>query len=127
VAIATPIQAETGTVHVVFKKAGFVLGVGGGRGVLTFRGREYPFKVSGASLGATIGASATRFVGKALNLREPRDVAGTYGVAGVGGALASGAGSVQLMNANGVVLQLNGPKMGFEVSASLAGVTITMN
>src|SRR5258708_2632499 len=52
-------RAETGAVRVVFTKAGFVVGVGSGRGVLTFRGRNYPFRVSGASLGATIGASTS--------------------------------------------------------------------
>jgi lipid-binding SYLF domain-containing protein len=120
-------QAETGAVRVVFTKAGFIVGVGGGQGVLTFRGRNYPFKVSGASLGATIGASTTKLIGRALNLRGPGDIAGTYGAAGAGGALAAGAGGVQLQNANGVILQLSGPKVGVEFSAALAGVTITMN
>jgi hypothetical protein len=40
--------------------------------------------------------------------------------------LAAGAGGVQLQNANGVILQLAGAKVGVELSASLAGVTITM-
>ena len=120
-------QAETGAVRVVFTKAGFIVGVGGGQGVLTFRGRNYPFKVSGASLGATIGASTTKLIGRALNLRGPGDIAGSYGAAGAGGALAAGAGGVQLQNANGVILQLSGPKVGVEFSAALAGVTVTMN
>jgi hypothetical protein len=121
-----PSQAETGVVRVVFTKAGFVVGVGGGKGVLTFRGRNYPFNVSGASLGFTIGASTTQLTGRALNLRGPGDIAGTYGALGAGGALAAGAGGVQLQNANGVILQLSGGKVGVELSAALAGVTITM-
>jgi hypothetical protein len=125
--LATPSQADTGTVRVVFTKGGFIVGVGGGQGVLTFRGRNYPFQVSGASLGFTIGASTTKLVGTALNLRGPRDIAGTYSAIGAGGALAAGAGGVQLQNANGVILQLSGAKVGVEVSAALAGVTITMN
>ena len=124
--LPTPSQAETGSVRVVFTKAGFVVGVGGGRGVLTFRGRNYPFKVSGMSLGATIGASTTKLTGRALNIRGPGDIAGTYSAFGAGGALAGGAGGVQLQNANGVILQLSGPKVGVELSASLGGVTITM-
>ena len=119
-------QAEIGAVRVVFTKAGFVVGVGSGRGVLTFRGRNYPFRVSGASLGATIGASTSQLTGRALNLRGPGDIAGTYSALGAGGALAAGAGGVQLQNGNGVILQLSGPKVGVEFSASLAGVTITM-
>ena len=125
-AVATPARAESGTVSVVFTKGGFIVGVGGGEGVLTFRGRHYPFTVSGASIGFTIGASTTKLVGRALNLRSPGDIAGNYSAAGAGGALAAGAGGVQLQNANGVILQLSGPKVGVELSAALAGVTIAM-
>lgn len=63
--------AETGTVSVVFTKGGFIVDVGGGQGVLTFRGKKYPFTVSGMSLGLSIGASTSKFVGRALNLRRP--------------------------------------------------------
>jgi len=51
----TPSRAETGQVAVVFTKGGFIVGVGGGEGVLTLRGRRYPFTVSGMSIGFTIG------------------------------------------------------------------------
>jgi hypothetical protein len=40
--------------------------------------------------------------------------------------LGAGAGAVRLRKANGVVLVLHGPKLGAELSASLARVTITM-
>ena len=126
VGLVTPSRAETGAVSVVFTKGGFIVGVGGGRGVLTFRGRHYPFTVSGMSVGFTIGASTTRFMGRALNLRSPGDLAGSYAAGGAGGALAAGAGGVQLQNANGVILQLSGPKVGLEASAAVGGVTITM-
>jgi hypothetical protein len=125
-AVTTPASAETGTVRVIFTKGGFIVGVGGGEGVLTFRGKNYPFTVSGASIGFTVGASTTKLVGRALNLRSPGDIAGSYAVAGAGGALAAGAGGVQLQNANGVILQLSGPKVGVELSAAMGGVTIAM-
>ena len=124
--VATPASAEMGTVRVIFTKGGFIVGVGGGEGVLTFRGKNYPFTVSGASIGFTVGASTTKLVGRALNLRSPGDIAGSYAVAGAGGALAAGAGGVQLQNANGVILQLSGPKVGVELSAAMGGVTIAM-
>src|SRR5215468_10337078 len=78
VGVATPTRAETGAVSVVFTKGGFIVGVGGGRGVLTFRGKRYPFTVSGMSVGFTVGASTTKFVGRALNINNPRDLAGSY-------------------------------------------------
>ena len=123
---STPSRAETGQVAVVFTKGGFIVGVGGGEGVLLLRGKKYPFTVSGMSVGFTIGASTTKLVGRALNLRGPASIEGSYAVGGAGGAIAAGAGAVQLQNANGVILQLSGPKVGAEVSAAVAGVTVRL-
>ena len=67
---STPSRAETGQVAVVFTKGGFIVGAGGGEGVLTFKGKRYPFTVSGMSIGFTIGASTTKLVGRALNLNS---------------------------------------------------------
>ena len=135
--------AETGAVSVVFTKGGFIIGVGGGQcspradlssassrrrsgRALTFRGKHYVHRVGAWSVGFTVGASTTKFVGRALNLRSPGDLAGSYATAGAGGAVAAGAGGVQLQNANGVILQLSGPRVGAEVSAAVGGVTIAM-
>jgi hypothetical protein len=124
--VSTPSRAETGQVAVVFTKGGFIIGVGGGEGVLVFRGKRYPFTVSGMSVGFTIGASTTKLVGRALNLQGPASIEGSYSAIGAGGAIAAGAGGVQLQNANGVILQLSGPKVGAEVSAAVGGVTVRL-
>ena len=121
---SAPSRAETGQVAVVFTKGGFIVGVGGGEGVLTFRGKRYPFTVSGMNIGFTIGASTTKLVGRALNLNNLAAFEGNYGTIGAGGAVAAGAAGVQLQNANGVILQLGGPKIGAEVSAAVGGVTV---
>jgi hypothetical protein len=126
VSLSSVSQAETGAVRVVFTKAGFIVGVGGGRGVLTFRGHHYPFTVSGMSFGATIGASTNEMVGRAFHMHAPGDLAGTYSSIGAGAAVAGGAAGAQLQNANGVILQLHGVKVGAEVSAAVGGVSITM-
>jgi lipid-binding SYLF domain-containing protein len=52
-----------GYVRVKLVKAGVVMGAGDGSGVLTYRGRDYPFRVSGLSLGVTAGASFSRLEG----------------------------------------------------------------
>jgi len=124
--ISTPSWAETGQVAVIFTKGGFIVGVGGGEGLLILRGKRYPFTVSGMSIGFTIGASTTKFVGRALNLRGPASIEGAYSAVGAGGAIAAGAGGVQLQNANGVILQLSGPRVGAEVSAAVGGVTVRL-
>jgi hypothetical protein len=123
---SSPSRAETGQVAVVFTKGGFIVGIGGGEGVLVFRGKRYPFTVSGMSVGFTIGATTTKFVGHALNLEGPGSIEGSYSAIGAGGALAAGAGGVQLQNGNGVILQLSGPKIGVELSAAISGVTVRL-
>lgn len=126
VGVSTPSRAETGQVAVVFTKGGLIVGVGSGEGVLVLRGKRYPFTVSGMSIGFTIGASTTKLVGRALNLKGPASIEGSYSAIGAGGALAAGAGGVQLQNANGVILQLSGPRVGAELSAAVGGVTISL-
>ena len=126
VSLSTPTRAETGAVRVVFTKGGFIIGVGGGHGVLAFRGHHYRFVVSGMSFGATIGASTTEMAGRALHLHSPADLAGTYSAIGAGAAVAGGAGGVVLQNARGVVLELHGVRVGLELSAAVGSVTISM-
>jgi hypothetical protein len=124
---ATPSLAITGAVRVTVAKAGFIVGGGGGRGVLTFRHRNYPFTVQGLSLGLTAGASVNRLVGRAEYINELRDFTGTYSVVGAGAALFGGIGGVQLKNDKGVIITLQGPKAGVEVSANVTKVVITLD
>ena len=107
-ASAGPAWAATGTVHVEIAKAGFIVGVGGGRGTLVFQGRRYPLRVGGLSFGATIGASKADLFGRAYNLRQVSDIAGIYTAVSVEAAAGGGASTIRLQNAKGVVLDLRG-------------------
>lgn len=124
--LPTPSQAETGSVRVVVTKAGFIVGVGGGQGTLTFQGHHYPLSIGGISVGATIGASKTELVGRAYHMRHPSDIEGTYTAIGAGAAVAGGAGAVRLQNSKGVVLELQGRKVGVEFSVSLSGMDVRL-
>lgn len=125
-ATVNPLQADTGTVRVLFSTAGVVGGVGNGKGTLIFHGKTYSFEVSGASFGATLALTVSEFEGRALNLRNPGDLAGNYIAVGAGGAIVGGVGVARLRNANGVILVVRGPKLGAGLSVNLARVTITM-
>jgi hypothetical protein len=125
--LVTPSQAVTGSVRVTVAKAGFIVGAGGGRGVLTFRHRNYPFTVQGLSLGITAGASVNKLVGRADYINELGDFSGTYSVVGAGAALLGGVGGVQLKNDKGVIITLQGPKAGLEVAANVTKVVITLD
>jgi hypothetical protein len=115
-----------GYVRVKFVKAGVMVGAGSGSGVLTYRGRNYPFRVSGLSLGVTAGASVSRLQGSASGIRQVSDFAGTYSAVGAGGALVGGAGGVHLGNEKGVKIALQGPKAGIEFAANLSSIRISL-
>ena len=123
---ASPSLAQMGSVRVVLAKAGLMVGAGAGRGVLAYRGRDYRFRVSGLSLGVTVGATVNKLTGTVSYLDHLKDFAGVYTAVGLGGALAGGAGGVQLRNEKGVMLMLRGPKAGLEFSANLSGIRIAV-
>lgn len=123
--VASPSYAETGAVRLKVSNVGFIVGIGGGSGTLTFRGKTYPLRVSGVSAG-TIGVSGADLVGTASNLRTAADIAGTYSAASAGIAVAGGGKAATLQNANGVVLRLEGRQVGFQANLSVSGVTIAL-
>jgi hypothetical protein len=119
----TQSQAQTGTVRLNIIKAGFIVGAGGGSGVLHYHGRTYRLSIGGIGLGS-LGVAGAELVGTASNLHNPSDIAGTYGAAGAGIAFVGGGQVATLQNEKGVVLQLHGGQVGFQVSLGLAGMTI---
>jgi hypothetical protein len=120
-----PSQADNGRVRIRITKAGFIIGVGGGDGVLNFKGRNYRFRVSGIS-GGTIGVAHMDLIGTATNLKQPSDIAGSYTAGSASIAVVGGAKVARVQNANGVVLELHGAQVGLEVSLNVGGATITM-
>ncbi|MCP1764139.1 hypothetical protein [Bradyrhizobium japonicum] len=122
---ATPSFAQaSGHVQVRFVKAGLLVGGGTGSGVLNYRGRNYPFKVSGLSVGITAGATVGRFDGRASGISEVGDFVGTYSSVGGGFALVGGVNGVHLRNEKGVTIVLQGPKAGLELASNIGAVTI---
>ena len=78
-----PSHAQIGIVHLKIVKVGFIVGLGGGNGTLTYHGHIYRLKVGGIHVG-TIGIAGAHLAGTASNLRSPYDIAGTYGAAAAG-------------------------------------------
>jgi hypothetical protein len=117
--------AQTGTVRLDIVKAGFIVGAGGGSGVLHYHGRTYHLSIGGIGIGS-LGIASVSLVGTASNLRTPGDIAGVYGAAGAGATFIGGAQVATLQNEKGVVLTLHGAQVGFQVSLGLGGMTITL-
>lgn len=127
IGFAAPARAISGAVRLTVVKAGFGLGAGGGRGVLTFRHRNYPFTIQGVSFGIAAGASAGKYIGRADYINDLSDFSGTYTVVGAGGALIGGVGGVQLRNDKGVTITLQGPRVGLELAANVSTVVIILD
>ena len=124
---ATPSFAQAaGQVHAKIVKAGLLVGGGAGRGVLTSRGKTYPFRITGLSFGITAGATIGRLDGWASDIREVNDFAGTYSSVGGGFALVGGVNGVHLRNEKGVTIVLQGPKAGLELAANISQVRISL-
>jgi hypothetical protein len=123
--LSTPSSAETGQIRISAGKAGFIVGVGGGSGTLTFKGKTYRLSVGGISVG-TIGIAQVNLSGTARNLRTAADIAGTYSAVGAGIAVVGGTKVAQLQNGNGVVITLRGAQVGVDLSLNLSGMTISL-
>ena len=117
--------ADTGSVRIKITKVGFIVGAARGSGTLTFQGQQYVLRIRGASAG-TIGVARIYLVGTASNLQFAADIAGTYSAVSTGVAVAGGVKEAVLRNSNGVVLQLQGKKVGLAASISVARLTISL-
>ena len=123
-------QAQTprpdGTIDIRIFRAGFIVGGSGGSGTLYFRDKGYNLGVGGVSLGATIGIARADFVGEVYNLKEARDIEGTYAAVAATAAAAGGVGITELQNQRGVRLRLQGTQIGLMVSIDLSGMIISI-
>jgi hypothetical protein len=126
VGASAPSRAQSvGAVRLHVVKAGFIIGVGGGRGVLIFHGHRYPLSLGGIGIGS-LGIASVDLRGTASNLRHASDIVGTYGAVGAGASFVAGGQAATLQNERGVVLVVEGVQVGFQVSLGLAGMTIAM-
>jgi len=126
VGVSTQSRAQTtGTVHLKIAKVGFIVGVGGGSGTVTYHGKSYRVSVSGVGLG-TIGVSAVNLEGTVHNLHNLADIAGVYNAASASVAIVGGGKVATLQNEKGVVLKVHGVQLGLEASLSVSGMTLTL-
>ena len=105
---------------------GVHLGIGGssGSGTLTYRGRNYPFRVSGLAVGR-VGVTSSSAVGDVFNLRHLQDFNGNYTVSGAGTrgvTLGAGRTGTIMSNQAGVIVRLSTTQKGVNVNATGGGV-----
>ena len=96
-----------------------------GDGVLTFKGKHYPFKVGGLSV-VNVGVTKANAVGKVYHLKKLSDFNGTYTGAAAEGTVGGGAGISTMKNQNGVVIDLQSTTQGVNFKLAGEGVKFTL-
>src|SRR5213082_4311629 len=109
---------------------GFALGIGvnWGSGTLTYRGKDYPVKVKGLSVGR-VGATSSSASGEVFNLKHLQDFNGHYDVGGAGTrgvTLGAGKTGTIMSNQAGVIVRVTSTQTGVAVNATGGGVDMQL-
>jgi hypothetical protein len=124
--VAVP-QEKPADGTVQLKQGSVAVGVGysWGSGSLDFKGKSYPLKVKGLSVGE-VGAAKVEATGKVFNLARLEDFNGNYVAAGAEATVGGGMGATALRNQNGVVIQLTSTTRGLNFKVAPEGVQLTL-
>jgi hypothetical protein len=96
-----------------------------GRGVLTYKGKTYPFKVEGLSVGE-LGVTKAEATGNVFTLKNLEDFSGIYRAAGAGATAVKGAEAMALQNEKGVVIELKSATKGASLKFALEGLKLAL-
>ena len=103
------------------------LGIGWswGKGVLTYKGKKYPFKVEGLSVG-DVGITKAEATGNVNDLKKLEDFSGKYLSAAAEATVGVGAGAVAMQNDKGVVVYLFPKTKGVNLKLAGEGVKFVL-
>jgi hypothetical protein len=125
--LGLPSHAQSsGRIRIEVVSGGFIIGGSGGSGTLTVGSKSYPLSIGGLSLGVTIGLARARLHGQVYNLRNVRDIEGTYSAMDAGYAFVGGRKTARLRNSRGVILELRGRQVGIEATLDVSGIQISL-
>jgi outer membrane immunogenic protein len=102
------------------------LGVSWGKGSLSFEGNNYAFSVKGVSVG-DVGLAKMIAEGQVANLERLSDFAGTYVAVEAGATAGKGAGTLTMMNENGVSVTLASQREGLGLTLGAQGFSVTLD
>ena len=118
-------EKPDGTVRISSGSVAAGIGFTWGGGVLTYKGKDYPFDVSGLSV-AEVGITKAEASGSVYHLKKLADFNGNYTGVGAGVTVAGGGGGMALKNQSGVVLNLVGTTQGLKFKLGVDGVKVTL-
>jgi hypothetical protein len=127
-ASAGAVKAEQpdATVSISGGHVGLGLGYSWGKGVLHYRGKDYPFHLVGLAAG-DVGASNFTAEGAVYNLARVEDFAGKFDTLNAGASVAVGGAAAVEENTKGVQIRLNAKTEGLAVSFGIGGIRTTFD
>jgi hypothetical protein len=96
-----------------------------GKGTLTYKGKTYPVKIDGLSVGE-VGVTKAEASGDVFNLKSLDDFDGVYRAASAGGTAVKGGGATALQNDKGVVIELKSKTKGASLKLALEGLKLAL-
>jgi len=119
-------QAPDATFRYTGGTAAAGIGVSWGQGILTFQGKEYPFRMRGVDFGS-LGGGKVSATGNVYNLKTVGAFSGTYASASAGAALAGGAAGTAMKNDRDVVIRMKSATEGVQLKLAVEGATIELD
>jgi hypothetical protein len=101
------------------------VGISWGKGILVYKGKEYPISVSGLSLGK-VGITKVTASGKVYHLKRLGDFSGNYTSANADITLAGGHSDVVMRNQNGVQVVIHATSRGVDLTMGTSGVDMKL-
>ena len=114
-----------GQIKIDDTQVSFIVGGSWGKGVLSYKGVDYQFKIKGLKVGA-IGVAKVSAVGNVYNMSSLSKFSGTYVAGQAGVALAGGVGGSVLENQNKVYIRLGSTQKGAALNFGVDGITIEL-
>lgn len=96
-----------------------------GGGVLTYKGKEYPFKIKGLSV-IDVGITKATASGKVYRLDSLEKFNGNYSGGSAEGTVGGGAGVSRIQNQNGVIIELVATTKGVNLKFAPQGIEFTL-
>jgi hypothetical protein len=124
-ALGADSKKPDGTVKLSEGSVAVGIGWSWGHGTLTYKGKNYRFKVDGLSVGE-VGVTKARAKGNVYNLKNLDDFDGVYAVASAGVTVEKGKGATAVVNDKGVQLVLTSTTTGASLKIAAEGLKVKL-
>jgi hypothetical protein len=126
VASSSADQKPSGTLSFEEQQIMAIVGGTSGYGTLEFNDTKTLFKVSGVSVGASIGVHKLKVSGEVFDLADIADFSGMYVDFEAGATFVEGASGMWLKNDKGVILHLKSQNEGVALELGSGGLNISV-